>query len=155
MLKIGTVAPSFTLKDQNETDVSLADYKGSWVVLYFYPKALTPGCITQACELTNSAKEFGKYNAKILGISADAPSKLKRFEDKKGINFTLLSNEDKDVIKSYKAWGPKKFMGKEFLGIHRVTYIISPEGKIAHTMPKVKTKTHHQDVLEWLQQNAN
>jgi len=153
MLKIGSKAPDFTLKNQDETPTTLSSFTGRWVVLYFYPKALTPGCTTQACAIRDHKTDFDKKNITVLGISPDKPSLLKRFENKKGLNFALLSDETLDVIKSYQAWGLKKFMGKEYEGVYRITYIIDPDGKIVHTMPKVKTKTHHSDALTWIQNN--
>ena len=153
MLKTGSKAPDFTLKNQDETPTTLSSFAGAWVVVYFYPKALTPGCTTQACAIRDNKTDFDKENINVLGISPDNPSLLKRFEDKKDLNFTLLSDETLDTIKTYQAWGLKKFMGKEYEGVYRITYIIDPDGKIVHTIPKVKTKTHHSDVLTWIQEN--
>lgn len=155
MLAIGSTAPEFSLPNQNGESVSLADFKGKWVVLYFYPKAQTPGCTVQACALRDSKAELEELGAVAIGISADKQSLLKRFEDKQNLNFTLLGDEEKETIQAYEAWGRKKFMGKEFDGIFRITYIINPDGQIAHTIEKVKTKTHHEDVIEWLQTNAS
>lgn len=154
MLNIGDAAPNFTLPNQDGENVSLSDFSGKWLVLYFYPKALTPGCTVQACSLTDHKSELEKLNAVAVGVSADKTSLLKRFTEKKELNFTLLGDESKEMIQAYQAWGLKKFMGKEYDGIFRVTYIINPGGKVAHTMPKVKTKTHHEDVINWLQENA-
>lgn len=153
MLKTGITAPNFTLKNQDNKDISLSDFKGKWVIVYFYPKALTPGCTVQACNLSHSKKELENLNVTTLAISADKPSALKRFEEKKELNLTLLSDESKEVITAYEAWGEKKFMGKTFDGIFRITYIINPEGKIVHTIEKVKTKTHHEEVINWLKEN--
>jgi len=153
VLETGTKAVDFTLPDQNKKNITLSKSLGKWVVLYFYPKALTPGCTTQACAIRGIQKSLEKETIVVYGISADNPDLLKRFEEKKELNFTLLSDPEKKVIRAYKAWGKKKFMGKEFDGIFRCTYIINPEGKIVHTMPKVKTKTHHEDVLNWIKEN--
>lgn len=152
MLEIGTKAPEFSLPNQNGEMVSLNELKGKWVVLYFYPRALTPGCTTQACSLASHKAELDALNAVAVGISGDKQSLLKRFEEKKELNFTLLGDEsdNKDMMKSYQAWGPKTFMGKKYDGIHRITYIINPEGNIAETIAKVKTKTHHEDVINIL-----
>ena len=156
MLALNTKAPSFTLKNQNDENVSLADFSGKWLVLYFYPKALTPGCTTQACGLRDIQKELEALNATALGVSADSPEKLKKFTEKYHLNFTLVgdTSENKDMLKAYQAWGRKKFMGKEYDGIFRITYIVNPTGNIAHTIETVKTKSHHDDVLAWLKENA-
>lgn len=146
-LKIGNKAPSFTLKDQNEKKVSLKDFLGKYVVVYFYPKAMTPGCTTQACALRDSKKELMKNDIVILGISPDSPARLKKFEEKEKLNFTLLSDEDHAVALKYNSWGPKKFMGKEYEGILRQSFIVGKDGKLLAIMDKVKTKTHHDDVL--------
>ena len=152
MLNIGTKAPEFSLPNQTGKHVSLSDLKGKWVVLYFYPKALTPGCIVQACGLAENKEKLDNLNAVAVGISADKSTLLKRFEEKKELNFTLLGDvsENQETLKLYQAWGPKKFMGREYDGIHRVTYIINPEGNIAHTIEKVKTKIHHEEVISFL-----
>lgn len=142
------IAPQFTTTNQDGEEVSLADYKGQKVVLYFYPKAMTPGCITQACGIRDSKDAFAEANTVVLGMSPDAAKLLIRFTEKKELNFTLLSDEDHQISESYGVWALKKFMGKEYVGIHRVTFIIDEEGILRHIMPKVKTKSHHDDVLE-------
>lgn len=142
------IAPQFTTTNQDGEEVSLADYKGQKVVLYFYPKAMTPGCITQACGIRDSKDAFAEANTVVLGMSPDAAKLLTRFTEKKELNFTLLSDEDHQISESYGVWALKKFMGKEYVGIHRVTFIIDEEGILRHIMPKVKTKSHHDDVLE-------
>ncbi len=150
-LKIGNKAPAFTLQDQDGNKVSLKDFKGkSNVVLYFYPKAMTPGCTVQACGLRDSQKGLKKVDAVALGISPDPVARLKKFEDKHDLNFTLLSDEDHAIAEKYGVWGLKKFMGREFMGILRTTFVIDKEGRIAHIMDKVKTKSHHDDVLDIL-----
>jgi len=150
----GKAAPAFSLKDQNGEKVALKDFKGKkTVVLYFYPKAMTPGCTVQACGIRDFKKKFSSNDVVVLGVSPDAPEKLKRFEDKQNLNFTLLSDPDHAIADKYGAWGPKKFMGKEYDGILRSTFIIGKDGKIKHVMPKVKTKTHHEDVLAWIKEN--
>ena len=148
-LKIGDTAPAFSLSDQNGKTMSLKDFKGQRVVVYFYPKALTPGCTTQACSLTDSKANLKKNNIVVLGISADPVKKLKQFEEKYKLNFPLLSDETKEVISTYGSWGLKKFMGREFMGILRQSFFIDEKGKILHIMHKVNTKTHHEDVLNF------
>ena len=146
--KIGNMAPAFTLNDQSGKRVSLKDFKGQKnVVLYFYPKAMTPGCTVQACGLRDSKRALGRQDAVALGISPDSEVRLKKFEEKEGLNFTLLSDEDHAVADKYGVWGLKKFMGREFMGILRTTFIINKQGKLVHIMDKVKTKTHHDDVM--------
>lgn len=148
---IGKPAPAFSLQNQDADTVSLADFKGKKnVVLYFYPKAMTPGCTVQACGLRDSAKELAALDTVVLGVSPDPVNRLQKFIDKESLNFTLLSDEDHAVADKYGAWGPKKFMGREYDGILRQTYIIDKEGKLQHVMDKVKTKTHHDDVLSWI-----
>ena len=142
------IAPQFTTTDQNGEEVSLADFKGKKVVLYFYPKASTPGCTVQACGIRDNKDTFAKANTVVLGISPDATKRLTNFTTKQELNFPLLSDEDNSIAESYGVWALKKFMGKEYVGIHRVTFIIDEEGILRHIMEKVKTKTHHNDVLE-------
>ena len=150
-LKTGNVAPAFTLQDQNGKKVSLKDFKGNKnVVLYFYPKAMTPGCTVQACGLRDSKKDLAKLNSVALGISPDPVARLKKFDDKEDLNFVLLSDEDHAIADKYGVWGLKKFMGREFMGIIRTTFVIDKNGKLAHVMDKVKTRSHHNDVLEIL-----
>ena len=152
LIKVGNNAPVFTLQDQNGEKVGIKDYRGEKnVVIYFYPKAMTPGCTVQACGLRDSRKELNNFDAIALGISPDPISRLKKFEDKESLNFVLLSDEDHAVTDKYGVWGLKKFMGREFMGVIRSTFILDKKGKIAHIMSKVKTKTHHGDVLEILQ----
>jgi peroxiredoxin Q/BCP len=146
-LKVGDSAPDFTLLDQNGKSVSLHDFKGKKVVVYFYPKAMTPGCTVQACEIRNSESKLKSAHIVVLGISADPVKSLKKFEEKEKLNFSLLSDPEKKVIQSYGAWGLKKFMGREFEGILRQSFLIDSEGKIVHIMEKVDTKTHHDDIL--------
>jgi peroxiredoxin Q/BCP len=152
--KIGNLAPSFTLKDQKGNKVSLKDYRGkSNVVVYFYPKAMTPGCTVQACGIRDYKKEFAKAKTVVLAISPDAFERLDRFAVRDGLNFTLLSDEDHKIADKYGSWGPKKFMGREYDGILRQTFIIGIDGKLKEIMAKVKTKTHHDDVLSFIKEN--
>lgn len=148
MLEVGKKAPAFTLKNQKGKKIALTDFLGEKnVILYFYPRAMTPGCTVQAKGLKDNKSKLAKKDTVILGVSTDETEKLSRFEEKYGLNFNLLSDPDHLVASKYEVWAPKKFMGKEFLGVKRVTFIIGKDGKIKHILDKVKTKTHHQDVL--------
>ena len=150
--KIGNLAPSFKLKNQAGVDVCLKDFKGKKnVVLYFYPKASTPGCTVQACGIRDTQSEFAKLDTVVLGVSPDSPGKLQKFIDKYDLNFDLLADEDHAIAETYGVWALKKFMGKEFMGILRTSFIIDKEGRLRHIMDKVNTKTHDQDVLAILQ----
>lgn len=152
--KNGNLAPAFTLQNQRGEKVSLKDFKGQKnVVLYFYPKAMTPGCTTQACGIRDTEAEFAKLDTVVLGVSPDPVAKLAKFEEKKDLNFDLLSDEDHAITEKYGCWGMKSFMGRKFMGVLRVTFIIDKEGKLRHVMDKVKTKSHHDDVLEWIANN--
>lgn len=142
------IAPQFTTTNQDSEEVSLADFKGKKVVLYFYPKASTPGCTVQACGIRDNKDAFAAANTVVLGISPDTSKRLTNFTVKQELNFTLLTDEDHAIAESYGVWALKKFMGKEYIGIHRVTFIIDEEGILRHVMAKVKTKTHHDEVLE-------
>lgn len=147
-VKEGNLAPVFTLLDQDGDKVSLKDFRGSKnVILYFYPKAMTPGCTVQACGLRDSSKQMKKLDTVALGISPDPVNRLKKFAEKDKLNFTLLSDEDHAIAEKYGVWGLKKFMGREFMGILRTTFLINKEGRISHIMTKVNTKTHHEDAL--------
>jgi peroxiredoxin Q/BCP len=146
--KVGNVAPQFSLKDQNGKTVSLKQFKGTHtVILYFYPKAMTPGCTVQACGLRDAAPQLKKRDVVALGVSPDPVARLAKFMERDGLNFTLLSDEDHAIADKYGAWGPKKFMGREFDGILRTTFIIGKDGRLKAVMDKVKTKSHHDDVL--------
>jgi len=153
--KLGNLAPVFSLQDQSGGKVSLKDFKGeSNVVLYFYPKAMTPGCTVQACGLRDSKSQLKKLNAVALGLSPDLVARLAKFEEKENLNFKLLADEDHAVADKYGVWDLKKFMGREYMGIVRTTFIINKEGRLVHIMDKVKTKTHHDDVIEILKSLA-
>lgn len=150
----GKAAPAFQLLDQDENKVSLKDFKGEKnVVLYFYPKAMTPGCTVQACGIRDTAKKWSKIDTVVLGVSPDEPKRLVKFIEKEKLNFTLLSDPDHAIAEKYGVWGLKKFMGKEHMGILRTTFIIGKDGKIKHIMSKVNTKTHHDDVYNWISEN--
>ena len=146
--KIGNLAPKFSLQDHQDKTVSLSDFKGeSSVVVYFYPKAMTPGCTIQAQGLRDSAKTLKDLNAVVLGISPDPVKKLAKFVERDELNFQLLSDEDHAIADKYGAWGPKKFMGREFDGILRTTFIVGKDGKLKAVMDKFKTKDHHTELL--------
>jgi len=146
--KVGNLAPAFTLQDQSGDKVSLKDFRGKKnVVLYFYPKAMTPGCTVQACGIRDSKKQLAKLDTVVLGVSPDPVARLGKFIDKQDLNFTLLSDEDHAIADKYGAWGLKKFMGREFMGVLRTSFIIGKDGRLKHVMDKVKTKSHHDDVM--------
>ncbi|NBH75224.1 thioredoxin-dependent thiol peroxidase [Rodentibacter pneumotropicus] len=150
-LQVGDTAPQFTLNNQADMPVSLVEFKGKKVLIYFYPKALTPGCTTQACGLRDTKKELEKLGVVILGISPDSPKKLAQFIEKKALNFTLLSDENHQVAEQFGVWGEKKFMGRTYDGIHRISFLIDEQGKIQQVFDKFKTGEHHQVVLDYLQ----
>ncbi len=150
--EIGKKAPGFTLLNQNGDQVTLSDYAGhKRVVVYFYPKAMTPGCTTQACGIRDSFDKFRELDTVVLGISPDPVSRLGRFIEKQNLNFDLLSDEDHAVADRYGVWGLKKFMGREYMGIKRISFIIDREGNVRHILDSFKTKTHHEDVIRLLQ----
>ena len=149
--KIGNLAPAFSLSDQDGKTVSLKDFKGKRVVLYFYPRAMTPGCTVQACGLRDSAKILAKLNTVALGVSPDQPKSLLKFRERDQLNFDLLSDPDHTIAEKYGVWAMKKFMGRESMGILRTTFIIGVDGKLRHIINKVTTKTHHNDVIALLQ----
>ncbi|MBB3168216.1 thioredoxin-dependent thiol peroxidase [Simiduia aestuariiviva] len=148
--KIGNLAPSFTLTNQKGEKIALKDLRGKRVVLYFYPKALTPGCTTQACGIRDSAKALSKLNTVVFGVSPDPEAKLQRFIDKHDLNFDLLSDEDHKIAEKYGVWDLKKFMGREFMGIVRTTFIIGEDGRLTHILDKFKTSNHHDVLLDLL-----
>ncbi len=153
--KLGAAAPAFTLPDQNGEKVSLKDFKGKKiVVLYFYPKAMTPGCTVQACGVRDAKKAFAKADAVVLGVSGDSPERLAKFAAKEGLDFTLLGDEDHAIAEKYGAWAEKTLYGRKFMGIVRCTFLIGKDGKIFHVMPKVNTKTHSEDVLAAIAEHA-
>ena len=146
--KVGNLAPTFSLNDQDGNKVSLKDFREEKnVVVYFYPKAMTPGCTVQACGLRDSAAGLKERDTVVLGISPDASKRLAKFVERDGLNFTLLSDEDHAVADKYGAWGPKKFMGREFDGILRTTFIVGKDGRLHAVLDNFKTKTHHEDLL--------
>lgn len=154
-LTVGDKAPLFTLKDENDTDVALSDYLGKkQVLVYFYPKAMTPGCTIQAQGLRDSKSQLHELNTVVFGISPDEPKRLAKFCERDELNFTLLSDVDHKVADDFGVWGLKKFMGKEYDGIHRLSFLIGLDGKISHVFNKFKTKDHHEVVLDTLKELA-
>lgn len=150
MVEAGQKAPEFTLQDQNDESVSLTDFKGKKVLVYFYPRASTPGCTVQACALRDTKSELDELNVVILGISPDTPKKLTNFTNKQELNFTLLADEDHAVCEAYGVWQLKKFMGRENMGVVRTTFLVDENGNIEHVFNKFKTKDHHEVVLDYL-----
>ena len=151
MLEVGTKAPDFTLPDQDGNDVSLSDYAGKKVVLWFFPKASTPGWTIEGKGFRDELQKFEEKNVVIIGMSADSPNKQKKFCEKQGFEFPMLCDESKDTLKAYGVWGKKKFMGREYEGIFRNTYIIDENGIIEKAYKKVNVKSHAQDILADLQ----
>lgn len=152
--KIGSKAPAFTLKNHRGERVKLNDYTGRNVVLYFYPKALTPGCTSQACGIRDSRADLEALNTVVLGVSPDPVEKLQKFVDKHDLNFDLLADEDHAVADAYGVWGMKKFMGKEYIGIKRTTFIIDVGGQLIGLLDDFKTKSHHQVLVDRLRSHA-
>ncbi len=140
MLEVGNKAPDFCAKNQDDIEICSRDLKGKWVVLYFYPKDLTPGCTTQACDFTDQHMQFDDLDAMILGVSPDSTKKHRDFIEKKDLTITLLSDETKKMCEDYGVWQLKQFMGKEFMGVVRTTFIINPEGNIAAVWDKVNVR---------------
>lgn len=140
-------APDFKLPDQNGEMHTLSDYKGKWLILYFYPKDDTPGCTKEACNFRDQSAEFAKRDIQIVGISKDSVASHKKFVDKYHLNFTLLSDSEHTTIDAFGAWGTKKFMGREFKGTLRNTYLVDPSGKITRTYEKVNPLTHAGAIL--------
>ena len=147
-LKAGDKVPEFTATDQDGNSVSLSDYKGKKLVVFFYPKANTPGCTAEACNLRDHYKELQEAGYSLLGVSADSQKKQANFRDKYEFPFPLLADEDRSVIEAFGVWGPKKFMGREYDGIHRKTFIIDGSGTVERVIDKVKTKDHAAQILE-------
>jgi len=147
MLKVGDKVPDFSAKDQDGNTINLNDYKGKKLVVFFYPKANTPGCTAEACNLRDNYKELQDQGFELLGVSADSEKKQANFKDKYEFPFPLLADEDHTVIHTFGVWGPKKFMGKEYDGIHRTTFIINGDGVVENVIEKVKTKDHAAQIL--------
>lgn len=150
MLKAGDKVPNFKLNDQTCKKISLSDFKGKKVVLYFYPKDNTSGCTKEACNFRDTFPKFNKVDAVILGMSPDSVESHKKFIEKYNLPFTLLSNEDKDVLEKYGVWKEKSMYGRKYMGVERTTFIIDEKGVIKKIFPKVKVENHHNEVLEAL-----
>jgi len=146
-LKVGDNAPNFSALDEQGNIISLADYKGKKLVVFFYPKASTPGCIVEACNLNDNYERFQAQGYEVLGVSADSAKRQSNFKNKYGFQYPLLADEDKTVIEAFGVWGPKKFMGKKYNGIHRTTFVIDKNGVIEDVILKVKTKDHTAQIL--------
>ncbi|MEL0642293.1 thioredoxin-dependent thiol peroxidase [Pseudoalteromonas aliena] len=150
-LQAGDTAPAFSLQNQNDETITLSELlKEQQVLVYFYPRASTPGCTVQAENLRDEQAQLAKFNTRVVGISPDPIKRLKNFETKKELNFDLLADEDHAIAEAFGVWGYKKFMGKEYDGIHRLTFLVGQDGKIKHLFDKFKTKDHHQVVLDYL-----
>ena len=147
-LKIGDSAPEINSLDQHGNAITLEEFRGSKVVLYFYPKDMTPGCTVQSCNLRDNYKLLLKRGYVVLGCSADSPARHVKFIEKYDLPFSLISDESKQVLNAYGVWGPKKFMGKEFDGISRTTFVIDENGMIEDVIEKVKTKDHTTQILK-------
>lgn len=144
---VGSIAPAFTLQDQDGKEHSLADARGTYALVYFYPKDDTPGCTKEACSLGEYMPDFSKSNAVIYGISPDSVASHKKFADKFGLPFTLLADPERQAISAYDVWGKKKFMGREYDGVFRTSFLIAPDGTIAKVYEGVKPEVHAQEVL--------
>ena len=147
MIETGEKAPDFTLPDQDGEPVTLSQFRGQKVVLYFYPKADTPGCTTQACGLRDSIADFNDVGATVLGVSPDPVKRVKKFHEGQGLNFTLLADEDHAVCDLYGVWGEKSMYGKTYWGAQRSTFVIDADGTVVHVIEKASPKTHAADVL--------
>ena len=147
MIEEGATAPDFTLPDQEGDDVSLADFRGRPVVLYFYPKADTPGCTTQACGIRDHRADYDAVGATVLGVSPDPVKAVKKFHDKQGLGFTLLADSDHAVAEQYGVWVEKSMYGRTYMGNARATFLIDEEGVVRHVIPKASPKTHDDEVL--------
>jgi peroxiredoxin Q/BCP len=152
LIEEGADAPDFTLPDQDGNDVTLSELRGQTVVLYFYPKADTPGCTTQACGIRDHRNDYEATGAVVLGVSPDSVADVKRFHEKQGLNFTLLADEDHAVCDLYGVWGEKSMYGKTYMGALRATFIIDATGTVARVFPKVSPKTHDEAVLQALEE---
>jgi peroxiredoxin Q/BCP len=152
LLEAGRKAPDFTAKDQEGKTVTLEEYRGRKVIIYFYPKDDTPGCTKEACAFRDNFPNFNKVGVVVLGVSVDGEKAHRKFADKYELPFRLVADDDKSIVEAYGVWGLKKFMGREYMGTSRVTYLIDEEGNIEKVWPKVKPETHPAELLDWLQQ---
>ncbi len=147
-LKTGDKVPSFKVNDQDGNTINSEDYKGKKWIVFFYPKASTPGCTAEACNLRDNYGELQKQGYELLGVSADSEKRQKNFADKYKLPFPLLADENKEVINAFGVWGPKQFMGRKFDGIHRMTFVIDETGTVERVIEKVKTKDHAAQILD-------
>jgi peroxiredoxin Q/BCP len=154
MLEIGTKAPEFKLQNQDDEPVELKDFAGKTLVLYFYPKADTPGCTTQACGIRDRQNEYDDLGAVVVGASADPPAELAKFRAKYNLTFDLIGDPEHSMLEAYGVWGERSMYGKTYMGVLRATYIIDGEGKIAHVIPKASPKTHDDELLKALAELA-
>jgi peroxiredoxin Q/BCP len=150
-MKVGQKAPEFSVKDDSGKTVSLSDFKGKKVVLYFYPKDDTPGCTTEACNFRDGLAAIRKKGAVVLGVSPDSVESHRKFKEKYDLNFPLLADPDRKAIEGYDVWQEKSMYGRKYMGVERTTFIIGPDGKITHIFPKVKVSEHAEAVLEALE----
>lgn len=153
VLNVGDKVPEFEGLDQSNTKISSNDFSGSKWLVYFYPKDNTPGCTAQACSLRDGFDQLAKHNVKVLGVSADSVNSHDKFASKFGLPFSLLADDEKSVIEKFGVWGPKKFMGREYEGIHRVSFVMDENGIIIHVIQKPKTKDHANEILGLLNLN--
>ncbi|EKF56130.1 alkyl hydroperoxide reductase/ thiol specific antioxidant/ Mal allergen [Galbibacter marinus] len=147
-LEVGSTVPEFKVLDQDGNTVSKADFKGKKFIVFFYPKASTPGCTAEACNLRDHYKELQQKGFSIIGVSADSQKRQTNFRNKYEFPFPLIADEDKTLINAFGVWGSKKFMGKTYDGIHRMTFIVDEQGDVSHVIQKVKTKSHAEQILE-------
>lgn len=147
-LEVGSTVPDFKVLDQDGNTVSKDDFKGKKLIVFFYPKASTPGCTAEACNLRDHYKELQQKGFSILGVSADSQKRQTNFRNKYEFPFPLIADQDKTLINAFGVWGPKKFMGKTYDGIHRMTFIVDEQGVVSHVIQKVKTKDHAAQILE-------
>lgn len=155
MLNIGDLAPEFSLPNQNGESVSLSDYRGKWMVVYFYPKDDTPGCTVEACSFRDAQNQLTEAGVVVLGISKDSVGSHKKFADKFSLNFNILADPSTETIQAYGAWQEKSLYGKKYMGIQRMTVIVDPAGKVTHIFPKVTPKGHEQEVLNAITAQAH
>lgn len=146
-VKVGAMSPDFTLSDQRGRKHTLSDYRGEWLVLYFYPKDNTPGCVKEACAIRDDFSRFEKLRVKVLGVSVDSPESHKKFSQKYGLPFTILADEKKEIVRKYGVWRKKNFMGREYMGTVRTSFLIDPNGRIAKVYEKVDPAVHAAELL--------
>lgn len=154
LLEAGVPAPSFSARDQEGKTVTLEEYRGRKVIIYFYPKDDTPGCTAEACAFRDNLPKFQKLGVDVLGVSVDDERKHRKFADKFQLPFRLVADTEKSIVEAYGVWGPKKFMGREYMGTSRVSYLLDAEGVIEKVWPKVKPAEHAEEVLDYIQKKT-